>query len=65
MLNLLDKDNLVYKKSKLKHDYPHCWRHKKPLFTKTSKEWFVDLSKVKDKALSKLNDVKFYPENGK
>lgn len=65
VLNLLDKDNLVYKKSKLKHDYPHCWRHKKPLFTKTSKEWFVDLSKVKDKALSKLNNVKFYPENGK
>lgn len=65
VLSTLQADNLVYKLTKLEHEYPHCWRHKSPLFSKVSKEWFMDLSNVKEKALEEVEDVTFFPSNGK
>lgn len=61
----LTNNNLVFNLGKLTHDYPHCWRHKTPLFFKTSKEWFMDLTNVKQTATKSLDDVSFYPPNGK
>lgn len=65
VLNQLKEDNLVFNHTKLEHDYPHCWRHKSPLFSKASKEWFMDLSNVKEKALEEVEHVTFFPSNGK
>lgn len=64
VLEKLKVDHLVFSHSYFDHEYPHCWRHKTPLFSKTSKEWFMDLTEVKELAKNKLNEVKFYPENG-
>lgn len=65
VLEFLSKKGLVYCYKKLTHDYPHCWRHKTPLFSKTSKEWFMDLSMVKLKSLELVENVQFFPSNGK
>lgn len=65
VLAKLQEDNLVFNLTKLEHEYPHCWRHKSPLFSKASKEWFMDLSNVKEKALAEVEDVTFFPSNGK
>ena len=65
VLATLQADKLVFKLTKLEHEYPHCWRHKSPLFSKASKEWFMDLSNVKEKALEEVEDVTFFPSNGK
>lgn len=65
VLKSLYKKGLVYKCEKLTHEYPHCWRHKTPLFSKTSKEWFMDLSVVREKSLETLENVQFFPENGR
>lgn len=65
VMSVLNNDNLVYEHKMFEHEYPHCWRHKTPLFSKTSQEWFMDLSKVKEKAKEKLSVVQFFPENGR
>lgn len=65
VLEKLKSENLVYLHTMFEHEYPHCWRHKTPLFSKTSKEWFMDLSDVKSKATTAVDDVRFFPENGK
>jgi len=36
--------------SKIIHSYPYDWRTKKPVITKTSKQWFVDTDKLKTAA---------------
>jgi len=33
------------------HSYPHDWRTKQPLITRASQQWFVDTTKLKDRAL--------------
>lgn len=65
VLSTLKENNLVFNLTKLEHEYPHCWRHKSPLFSKASKEWFMDLSTVKDNALEEVENVTFFPSNGK
>lgn len=65
VLDFLKEKGLVFSHSYFNHEYPHCWRHKTPLFSKTSLEWFMDLSEVSKKALKEVEGVSFYPEKGK
>lgn len=65
VLEVLSKRGLLHSQTRVEHEYPHCWRHKSPLFFKTSAEWFMDLSDFTAKAVKQLDDVVFCPENGK
>lgn len=56
---------LVYSYETVSHEYPHCWRHKRPVFFKASEEWFLDLAEVSSSALSALNPVQFVPDSGR
>ena len=33
------------------HSYPHCWRCKKPVIFRATDQWFIAVSKFKDRAL--------------
>ncbi len=55
----------VESQTRLEHQYPYCWRHKKPLFFKASDEWFLDLTDVGPQALRALEEVRFTPETGR
>lgn len=60
------------KVGKFTHSYPHCWRTHKPVIYRATKQWFIAMDEPKlggktlrQVALNALNDVKFYPENGR
>ena len=57
--------DLLYSRIKVEHEYPHCWRHKSPLFFKASEEWFLDLAQVGEDALKALDAVEFVPASGR
>lgn len=65
VLQRLAERGLVHALSTVQHEYPHCWRHKKPLFFKASQEWFLDLAEVGPKALASLEAVSFTPAGGR
>lgn len=49
------------------HSYPHSWRSKKPLFYRATPQWFIALDaphNVRDKALSALKHVQWFPSSG-
>jgi isoleucyl-tRNA synthetase len=56
---------LVYSYETANHEYPHCWRHKRPVFFKASEEWFLDLAEVSSPALNALGAVQFVPDSGR
>lgn len=33
----------IYKEETIRHSYPHCWRHKTPLITLATEQYFLDL----------------------
>lgn len=57
--------DLLYSSEQREHEYPHCWRHKSPLFFKASEEWFLDLVELGPQALTALDSVSFVPESGR
>lgn len=49
---------------KLDHQYPHCWRCKKPVIFRATKQWFCSINYFKDKALDEISKVKWLPSWG-
>jgi isoleucyl-tRNA synthetase len=57
--------HLVLSHGTVQHEYPHCWRHKRPVFFRASSEWFLELADVGPRALDALHDVQFVPEGSR
>ncbi|XP_012935792.1 isoleucine--tRNA ligase, mitochondrial isoform X2 [Aplysia californica] len=43
------------------HSYPYDWRTKKPVIIRSSQQWFIDVSALRDQALECLSEVKISP----
>ncbi|CAL4319144.1 Isoleucine--tRNA ligase [Buchnera aphidicola (Pterocallis alni)] len=66
IINLLTKKKLLFNSFTIHHTYPHCWRHKKPLIYRTTKQWFLKIqnSQLKKNILHMIKTVKWMPNNG-
>ncbi|OUM02254.1 class I tRNA ligase family protein [Variovorax sp. JS1663] len=64
--HVLDRlGDLVHSCAPVQHEYPHCWRHKRPVFFKASEEWFLELAELGPRALAALKSVQFVPETAR
>lgn len=61
--DLEDKGSLLAKGTII-HKYPVCWRCDTPLIIRTTKQWFIRLSDIKEKLLSESEMVKWVPKWG-
>ncbi|KAK8214293.1 putative isoleucyl-tRNA synthetase [Phyllosticta capitalensis] len=55
----------LVKAEPLRHKYPIDWRTKKPIIIKATWQWFADVGKIKEDALSSLEKVEFLPSSAK
>ncbi|MCX7759030.1 MAG: isoleucine--tRNA ligase, partial [bacterium] len=60
---LLKSGNLLWKGS-ITHSYPHCWRCHKPVIFRATYQWFLDIDEMRDKLISSLSNVSWYPSWG-
>jgi len=67
---LINADNL-FARGRLKHDYPHSWRSKKPIIFRNTPQWFVYMDKdfgdgttLRSRALKGIEDTRFVPSAG-
>ncbi len=53
-------------KADISHSYPHCWRCKKPVIHRATKQWFISMDEndLRQKALEVIKDVKWLPAWG-
>ncbi|MFC0990963.1 isoleucine--tRNA ligase [Pasteurella multocida] len=56
----------MLKFSKIKHSYPHCWRHKTPIIFRATPQWFIGMEKqgLRQQALSEIKKVRWIPDWG-
>ncbi|MDR1234430.1 MAG: isoleucine--tRNA ligase [Holosporales bacterium] len=47
--------------SQITHSYPHSWRSKAPLIFRTTSQWFISISDIREKLLSEVNETKWFP----
>ena len=61
-LHLHEKE-LLFKKQNYKHSYPHCWRCDTPLLNYSTRSFFIEVTKVKEKMLKNNEEVHWMPEH--
>ncbi len=49
----------------VEHNYPHCWRCKRPLIYKAMDAWYFDIGKIKDRMLELNEQINWVPETVK
>lgn len=57
---LIDKKILVYFEL-YKHDYPICWRCKERIIFRLTKQWYINVHKIKSKMLEENEKIRWIP----
>ena len=62
---LQEVGNLL-KVEKIKHSYPHCWRHKTPIIFRATPQWFIGMETqgLRPQALGEIKQVRWIPDWG-
>lgn len=66
----LAENGALLKEEKLKHSYPHCWRHKTPIIFRATPQWFIGMEAgrhgtLREKAMAAVDATAFYPTWGR
>ena len=61
IIKLLKEEGKLYKKEKVSHNYPHCWRCKTPLLYYAKPSWYIEMTKLKDKLVENNSGVNWFP----
>ena len=62
IIKYLAKDNKIFAKQKLNHDYPHCWRCGTPLVYYAKPGWYIKMSALRDELVANNKTVNWYPK---
>ena len=62
IIKWLKENDKLFKKIKITHDYPHCWRCKQPLIYYAKPAWYIKTTEYKDKIIEANKKVNWYPE---
>lgn len=61
VIKWLKENDKLFKKQKMEHDYPHCWRCHSPLVYYSRPSYYLEVTKIKDKIINENNKVNWYP----
>ena len=73
VITALAERNAMVARGRLKHQYPHSWRSKKPILFRNTPQWFVYMDRdiggkagdtLRARALNAINATTFYPAAG-
>lgn len=61
IIRWLRENGKLYKKERIAHNYPHCWRCHTPLLYYAKPSWYIEMTKLKDQLIKNNNEVNWYP----
>ncbi len=78
LLALLERNAALLHQEKVRHSYPHCWRHKTPIIFRATTQWFIGMDTasradaagregrtLRELAMQAIADTTFYPAWGR
>lgn len=57
----LEETGALFALKKIIHQYPHCWRCKKPVLFRATKQWFCSVNAFKDEAVKAIKNIEWLP----
>ncbi|HMI77121.1 MAG TPA: isoleucine--tRNA ligase, partial [Buchnera sp. (in: enterobacteria)] len=63
IIKLLNENNKLLSYSDISHSYPHCWRHKIPIISRATPQWFIniDAHNLREKSIKAIHNVRWIP----
>ena len=61
VIKWLKENDKLFKKQKVKHNYPHCWRCDSPLVYYSRPSYYLEVTKLQDKIIGENKKVNWYP----
>lgn len=61
VIKYLKTNDKLFKKQKIVHNYPHCWRCDSPLIYYSKPSFYLEVTKIKDKVIEENKKVNWYP----
>ncbi|MEW5954249.1 MAG: isoleucine--tRNA ligase [Bacillota bacterium] len=65
ILATLTEQGALLKQDQISHQYPHCWRCKKPVFFRATEQWFASVEGFRQAALEEIDKVRWIPAWGR
>ena len=62
IIKYLAGEDKLFKKQRMEHNYPHCWRCKTPLVYYSKPSLYIRTTDLKDKIIEANNNVNWYPD---
>jgi len=62
IIKYLASEDKIFKKQKMVHNYPHCWRCKTPLVYYSKPSLYIKTTALKDKIIAENKKVNWYPD---
>ena len=63
IIKYLKENDKLFKKQKINHKYPHCWRCQSPLIYFSKPSYYLAVTKIKDKVIEENKKVNWYPSH--
>lgn len=57
----LSENGRLFQSGRLMHRYGHCWRCKSPIIYRDTRQWFLDVPKLKSKMLDEIDKAEWVP----
>ncbi|HEX2949701.1 MAG TPA: isoleucine--tRNA ligase [Armatimonadota bacterium] len=64
ILARMNRDGTLLAYDTILHQYPHCWRCRKPVIMRATQQWFIDTNRLKEHLLSAIDETNWVPEWG-
>ena len=61
IIKWLKENDKLFKKIKINHEYPHCWRCKQPLIYFAKPAWYLNNTSMKDKIIEANSKINWHP----
>ena len=62
IIKYLAGEDKLFKKQKMEHNYPHCWRCHTPLVYYSKPSIYIKVTDLKDKIIKENNKVNWFPD---
>ncbi|MBI2380825.1 MAG: isoleucine--tRNA ligase [Gammaproteobacteria bacterium] len=66
VLEMLQAKHSLLHAERIRHSYPHCWRHKTPIIFRATPQWFVSMEQagLREAAMYAITKVQWVPDWG-
>lgn len=62
VIKYLKENDKLFKKQRMVHNYPHCWRCDTPLLYYSKPSFYLEVTKIKNKIIEANKTVHWFPE---